>query len=165
MGIIHCLFLFIRELISLRSLFPYPLLQESTIICENPNISIATTTTPEKNVLKYTITQKLGSDTDEVIDTTTLGERTVTYTYTDSWGRTGTTTRKVVVRPQLYKNRIQVYSEENESLSSRSPISEDILDNSHNGNNSGNSGETEQPGGSDTTQKKENQHLKLDLIL
>ena len=84
----------------------------------NPNISIATTTTPEKNVLKYTITQKLGSDTDEVIDTTTLGERTVTYTYTDSWGRTGTTTRKVVVRPQLYKNRIQVYSEENESLSS-----------------------------------------------
>ena len=117
----------------------------------NPNISIATTTTPEKNVLKYTITQKLGSDTDEVIDTTTLGERTVTYTYTDSWGRTGTTTRKVVVRPQLYKNRIQVYSEENESLSSRSPMSEDILDNSHNGNNSGNSGETEQPGGSDTT--------------
>lgn len=117
----------------------------------NPNISIANTTTPEKNVLKYTITQKLGSDTDEVIDTTTLGERTVTYTYTDSWGRTGTTTRKVVVRPQLYKNRIQVYSEKNESLSSRSPISEDILDNSHNGNNSGNSGETEQPGGSDTT--------------
>nr|WP_302633354.1 immunoglobulin-like domain-containing protein [uncultured Clostridium sp.] len=132
----------------------------------NPNISIATTTTPEKNVLKYTITQKLGSDTDEVIDTTTLGERTVTYTYTDSWGRTGTTTRKVVVRPQLYKNRIQVYSEENESLSSRSSINEEILGNNPGesigynqsserddnvSDDLGNSGETEQPGGSDIT--------------
>ena len=107
----------------------------------------------EKNTLKYRVDpeNRQSTDTDTTIDTTTLGERTVTYTYTDSWGRTGTTTRKVVVRPQLYKNRIQVYSEENESLSSRSPISEDILDNSHNGNNSGNSGETEQPGGSDTT--------------
>lgn len=107
----------------------------------------------EKNTLKYRVNpeNRQSTDTDTTIDTTTLGERTVTYTYTDSWGRTGTTTRKVVVRPQLYKNRIQVYSEKNESLSSRSPISEDILDNSHNGNNSGNSGETEQPGGSDTT--------------
>ena len=107
----------------------------------------------EKNTLKYRVDpeNRQSTDTDTTIDTTTLGERTVTYTYTDSWGRTGTTTRKVVVRPQLYKNRIQVYSEKNESLSSRAPISEDILDNSHNGNNSGNSGETEQPGGSDTT--------------
>lgn len=107
----------------------------------------------EKNTLKYRVNpeNRQSTDTDTTIDTTTLGERTVTYTYTDSWGRTGTTTRKVVVRPQLYKNRIQVYSEKNESLSSRSTISEDILDNSHNGNNSGNSGETEQPGGSDTT--------------
>ena len=46
--------------------------------------------------------------------------RNVTYSYTDSWGRTGTFERKVTVRPQLYKNKIQVYSEENESLSSRS---------------------------------------------
>ncbi|MBC5655406.1 hypothetical protein H8R98_13200, partial [Blautia sp. M16] len=82
--------------------------------------SVATSnTTPTRNVLSYTITNKQNGDTDTEIDTSVLGERTVTYTYIDSWGRTGTTTRKVVVRPNLYKNRIKVYAEESDNLKAR----------------------------------------------
>ncbi|MFQ6883923.1 immunoglobulin-like domain-containing protein, partial [Clostridium sp.] len=84
--------------------------------------SVATTnTTPRRNVLSYTVNSdsRLEGDSDTTINTNTLGERTVTYTYTDSWGRTGTTTRKVVVRPNLYKNRIRVYAEESDNLKSR----------------------------------------------
>ena len=82
--------------------------------------SVATSnTTPTRNVLSYTITNKQNGDTETEINTSVLGERTVTYTYTDSWGRTGTTTRKVVVRPKLYKNRIKVYAEESDNLKSR----------------------------------------------
>ncbi|MBC5655436.1 immunoglobulin-like domain-containing protein, partial [Blautia lenta] len=81
-----------------------------------------------------------------------------TYTYIDSWGRTGTTTRKVVVRPQLYKNKIQVYAEDNESLSARTTINEDIVDSSN--NNTGNSNDqnsgSQSPEGSDNSNVETN---------
>ncbi|WP_302631341.1 immunoglobulin-like domain-containing protein, partial [uncultured Clostridium sp.] len=96
-------------------------INEDGTLKENTNTpSVATAnTTPTTNVLSYTITNKQNGDTDTEIDTSVLGERTVTYTYTDSWGRTGTTTRKVVVRPNLYKNRIKVYAEESDNLKAR----------------------------------------------
>ncbi|MBC5641200.1 immunoglobulin-like domain-containing protein, partial [Clostridium lentum] len=126
------------------------------------NIPILSTnqTISNKNVLTYSINEntRKGADTSTSIDTNTLGERTVTYTYIDSWGRTGTTTRKVVVRPQLYKNKIQVYAEDNESLSARTTINEDIVDSSN--NNTGNSNDqnsgSQSPEGSDNSNVETN---------
>ena len=113
-----------------------------------------------RNILRYTIdasTRKDG-DTENSINTSVLGERTVTYTYIDSWGRTGTTTRKVTVRPQLYKNKIQVYAEDNESLSVRTTINEDIVDSSN--NNTGNSNDqnsgSQSPGDNDNSNVETN---------
>ena len=125
------------------------------------NIPILSTnqTISNKNVLTYSINEntRKGADTSTRIDTNTLGERTVTYTYIDSWGRTGTTTRKVTVRPQLYKNKIQVYAEDNESLEGRTTINEDIVDSSNNtGNiNDQNSG-SQSPGDSDNSNVETN---------
>ncbi|MFQ6883996.1 immunoglobulin-like domain-containing protein, partial [Clostridium sp.] len=142
------------------------------------NIPILSTnqTISNKNVLTYSINEntRKGADTSTSIDTNTLGERTVTYTYIDSWGRTGTTTRKVVVRPQLYKNKIQVYAEDNESLSARTTINvyaedneslsarttinEDIVDSSNNNtanSNDQNSG-SQSPEGSDNSNVETN---------
>ncbi len=113
-----------------------------------------------RNTLGYTIdssTRKDG-DTENIINTSVLGERTVTYTYTDSWGRTGTVKRKVTVRPQLYKNKIQVYAEDNENLEGRTTINEDIVDSSNNntGNiNDQNSG-SQSPEGSDNSNVETN---------
>jgi len=112
-----------------------------------------------RNTLGYTIdssTRKDG-DAENSINTSVLGERTVTYTYTDSWGRTGTVKRKVTVRPQLYKNKIQVYAEDNESLEGRTTINEDIVDSSNNtGNiNDQNSG-SQSPEGSDNSNVETN---------
>ena len=112
-----------------------------------------------RNVLTYRIkeeTKKQG-DTDTSINFAQLGERIVTYSYTDSWGRTGTFERKVTVRPQLYKNKIQVYAEDNESLEGRTTINEDIVDSSNNtGNiNDQNSG-SQSPGGSDNSNVETN---------
>ena len=113
-----------------------------------------------RNVLTYRIkeeTKKQG-DTDTSINFAQLGERIVTYSYTDSWGRTGTFERKVTVRPQLYKNKIQVYAEDNESLEGRTTINEDIVDSSNNntGNiNDQNSG-SQSPEGSDNSNVETN---------
>ena len=114
-----------------------------------------------RNTLGYTIdssTRKSG-DTENSINTSVLGERTVTYTYTDSWGRTGTVKRKVTVRPQLYKNKIQVYAEDNENLAARTTINEDIVDSSSNTNtgnsNNQNSG-SQSPGDSDNSNVETN---------
>ena len=112
-----------------------------------------------RNVLTYRIkeeTKKQG-DTDTSINFAQLGERIVTYSYTDSWGRTGTFERKVTVRPQLYKNKIQVYAEDNESLEGRTTINEDIVDSSNNtGNiNDQNSG-SQSPGDSDNSNVETN---------
>ena len=118
------------------------------------------TSSNDRNVLTYSINEntRKGADTSISIDTNTLGERTVTYTYIDSWGRTGTTTRKVVVRPQLYKNKIQVYAEDNENLAARTTINKDIVDSSN--NNTGNSNEqnsgSQSPGGSDNSNVETN---------
>ena len=46
-----------------------------------------------------------------IIDTSRLGEQTVTYTATDRWGKTTTVERKVTVRPNLYKNVFKIYPE------------------------------------------------------
>ena len=118
------------------------------------------TSSNDRNVLTYSINEntRKGADTSISIDTNTLGERTVTYTYIDSWGRTGTTTRKIVVRPQLYKNKIQVYAEDNENLAARTTINKDIVDSSN--NNTGNSNEqnsgSQSPGGSDNSNVETN---------
>lgn len=113
-----------------------------------------------RNVLTYRIkeeTKKQG-DTDTTINFEQLGERIVTYSYTDSWGRTGTFERKVTVRPQLYKNKIQVYAEDNENLAARTTINEDIVDSSN--NNTGNSNDqnsgSQSPGGSDNSNVETN---------
>ena len=113
-----------------------------------------------RNILTYSINEntRKDGDTENSINTSVLGERTVTYTYIDSWGRAGTTTRKVVVRPQLYKNKIQVYAEDNESLEGRTTINEDIVDSSNNntGNiNDQNSG-SQSPEGSDNSNVETN---------
>lgn len=44
-------------------------------------------------------------------DTSTPGEKTITYTATDRWGKTKTVERKVTVRPNLYKNVFKVYAD------------------------------------------------------
>ena len=54
------------------------------------------------------------------IDTSRLGEQTVTYTATDRWRKTTTVERKVTVRPNLYKNVFKIFAEsENTSLSTK----------------------------------------------
>ena len=112
-----------------------------------------------RNVLTYRIkeeTKKQG-DTDTSINFAQLGERIVTYTYIDSWGRSGTTTRKVTVRPQLYKNKIQVFAEDNESVEARTSISEDIVgdgtDNNPEDDREDNQGTTPQPPESNDTDR------------
>ena len=44
-------------------------------------------------------------------DTSTPGEKTITYTATDRWGKIKTVERKVTVRPKLYKNVFKVYAD------------------------------------------------------
>ena len=44
-------------------------------------------------------------------DTSTPGEKTITYTATDRWGKIKTVERKVTVRPNLYKNVFKVYAD------------------------------------------------------
>ena len=44
-------------------------------------------------------------------DTSQLGEKTITYTATDRWGKIKTVERKVTVRPNLYKNVFKVYAD------------------------------------------------------
>lgn len=44
-------------------------------------------------------------------DTSTPGEKTITYTAIDRWGKTKTVERKVTVRPNLYKNVFKVYAD------------------------------------------------------
>ena len=113
-----------------------------------------------RNVLTYRIKEETRKedDTDTSINFAQLGERIVTYSYTDSWGRTGTFERKVTVRPQLYKNKIQVYAEDNENLAARTTINEDIVDSSN--NNTGNSNDqnsgSQSPGGSDNSNVETN---------
>ena len=43
------------------------------------------------------------------INTSELGEKTISYTVTDRWRKTTTVERKVTVRPNLYKNVFKVY--------------------------------------------------------
>ena len=43
------------------------------------------------------------------INTSELGEKTISYTATDRWGKTTRVERKVTVRPNLYKNVFKVY--------------------------------------------------------
>ena len=63
------------------------------------------------------------------INTSTLGEQTVTYTARDRWGKTTTVERKVTVRPNLYKNVFKIYPEvTNISESTRSGESTEKYD-------------------------------------
>lgn len=49
-----------------------------------------------------------------LLDTSTVGEKTVTYTATDRWGKETTINRKIIVRPDLYKNTFKIFSDVNE---------------------------------------------------
>ena len=49
-----------------------------------------------------------------LLDTSTVGEKTVTYTATDRWGKETTINRKIIVRPYLYKNTFKIFSDVNE---------------------------------------------------
>ncbi len=60
--------------------------------------------------LTKTITSKYNSN-NGTIDTNELGEHIVTYTATDRWNKTTTVNRKITVRPNLYKNVFQIFSD------------------------------------------------------
>ena len=49
-----------------------------------------------------------------LLDTSTVGEKTVTYTATDRWGKETTINRKIIVRPYLYQNTFKIFSDVNE---------------------------------------------------
>lgn len=49
----------------------------------------------------------------QTIDTSRVGRNVITYTVTDSWGRTTTKERVVNVRPKLFNNRFEVFSSNN----------------------------------------------------
>ena len=67
-----------------------------------------------------------GLITNNKLDTSILGERILTYTATDRWGKTTTVNRKVTVRPNLYKNVFKVFPEsDNTALTTKS---EDSID-------------------------------------
>ena len=69
-----------------------------------------------------------GLITNNKLDTSILGERILTYTATDRWGKTKTVKRKVTVRPNLYKNVFKVFADsDNTSLTTKS--GEEIEDN------------------------------------
>ncbi len=44
-----------------------------------------------------------------LLDTSTVGEKTVTYTATDRWGKETTINRKIIVRPYLYQNTLRYF--------------------------------------------------------
>lgn len=51
-----------------------------------------------------------------------IGKQVYTYTATDSWGRIGTYTRTVYVRPEVFKNKISLYPKEKALESSTEPV-------------------------------------------
>ena len=48
-----------------------------------------------------------------LLDTSRLGEQTITYSATDRWGHNTTIERKITVRPNIYKNIFKVFSDTN----------------------------------------------------
>ena len=73
-------------------------------------------------------TDENGLITNNKLDTSILGEKIITYTATDRWGKTKTVKRKVTVRPNLYKNVFKVFADsDNTSLTTKS--GEEIEDN------------------------------------
>ena len=52
-----------------------------------------------------------GLITNNKLNTSVLGEKTITYTATDRWGKTTIVKRKVTVRPNLYKNVFKVFDD------------------------------------------------------
>lgn len=51
-----------------------------------------------------------------------IGKQVYTYTATDSWGRIGTYTRTVYVRPEVFKNKISLHPKEKALESSTEPV-------------------------------------------
>lgn len=60
----------------------------------------------DKGILNYRV--------DGTVDITRVGENTLTYSATDSWGRTGRYERKVYVKPKVHENHFEVYDKDNE---------------------------------------------------
>ena len=82
---------------------------------EDKDIYIGTTFNPSQGVT-YTDDYDNGHLTKSIsgtVDPNRLGEQNVTYTATDRWGKTTTVTRKITVRPNLYKNIFKIFSDNN----------------------------------------------------
>ena len=60
------------------------------------------------NAIGETVTYTVSPET---IDTSRVGRQIVTYTATDSWGRTTTHDRVINIRPKVFDNKIQVFAE------------------------------------------------------
>ena len=71
-------------------------------------------------------TDENGLITNNKLDTSILGEKIITYTATDRWGKTKTVKRKVTVRPNLYKNVFKVFPESDNTAPTTK--SEDSID-------------------------------------
>ena len=61
-------------------------------------------------------TDENGLITNNKLDTSILGEKIITYTATDRWGKTKTVKRKVTVRPNLYKNVFKVFADNDSEM-------------------------------------------------
>lgn len=84
----------------------------------NTKEGVTVTDEIDGQILQWTVSE-------ETIDTSTVGTHTITYTATDSWGRTTTHERTVNVRPALFGNKIQVFG----SNDIQNPAFEIIFDN------------------------------------
>lgn len=81
----------------------------------NASAGVTYTDDYDQNKLNISITGDVKDD--NTVDTSTLGVKTVTYTATDRWGKTTTVSRKITVRPNLYKNIFKVFADKNSSVS------------------------------------------------
>ena len=69
-----------------------------------------------------------GLITNNKLNTSVLGEKIITYTATDRWGKTTIVKRKVTVRPNLYKNVFKVFDDSDnisQTIKSGTSIEED----------------------------------------
>ena len=60
----------------------------------------------------------------DIVNTNQLGPYTVTYTATDRWDKTTRVNRKIIVRPNLYKNIFKIFSEVNNMQEGNESISQ-----------------------------------------
>ncbi len=84
----------------------------------NTRDGVTVTDDHDTNISQFTVSP-------ETISTDTVGQQTITYTTRDSWGRTTTHERIINVRPKVFENKVQVFSESDKV----NPAFEIVLDN------------------------------------